>query len=295
LRYYLDGQFAAGGQPAFKHSDSSFERAVALDPNLIFAAARLIVSRTDRGEIGIASTDASGLVKRRPESASAHFAFSYVLRYAGLLNDAARECNTALSLDSNNYQFRTCAWVFMELGKPQRAMDFVRLDASSEWAAYIAPSILLRQGKLDEARESVKRMSANPRYHRDLLRACLDPQQATQLKEAASEVEAAVLVETDPEPRFFQGTILAYCGQEEAAVRVLKSAIEHNYCAYNSLQTDPLLARLRGTPKFSDLLSAAKECQNRFVAEQEQSPLWKDADPYIPILKEAKAEYAKLQ
>jgi hypothetical protein len=25
------------------------------------------------------------------------------------------------------------------------------------------------------------------------------------------------------------------------------------------------------------------------------SPLWKDADPDIPILKEAKAEYAKLQ
>ena len=29
--------------------------------------------------------------------------------------------------------------------------------------------------------------------------------------------------------------------------------------------------------------------------DQDFLPLWKDADPDIPILKEAKAEYAKLQ
>ena len=31
------------------------------------------------------------------------------------------------------------------------------------------------------------------------------------------------------------------------------------------------------------------------AAYQDFSALWKDADPDIPILKEAKAEYAKLQ
>jgi hypothetical protein len=29
--------------------------------------------------------------------------------------------------------------------------------------------------------------------------------------------------------------------------------------------------------------------------EEARAPLWKDADPDIPILKQAKAEYAKLQ
>ena len=74
----------------------------------------------------------------------------------------------------------------------------------------------------------------------------------------------------DGEPRYVFGTLLSYCGQKDAAVRLLKSAIEHNYCAYQSLQSDPMLIKLRGTAEFSELLSAAKECQGRFLVQREQ-------------------------
>ena len=270
LRYYLDGEYGGAGEQMFKRSDMAYERALSIDPNLIFAEGNLISNRTERGELGSAYAQATTLVKGRPGNAEVHFVLGYVLRYGGLLGEAARECETALSLDPENYQFRSCTWVFVQLGKPQRAMDFVRLDPGSEWAAYASVSILLRQGKLDEARQRVEGMSANPHYHRDLLQACLNPHEESQLRRIASEVETAVLSETDPEPRYFQGTILAFCGQNDAAVRVLKSAIEHNYCAYDSLQTDPLLAKLRGTHEFSELLSAAKECRDGFLAQRGQ-------------------------
>jgi tetratricopeptide (TPR) repeat protein len=117
-----------------KRSDSAYERALALDPGLIFASSQLITNRTERGDIGNAYAEASALVKRQPESASAHFALAYVLRYAGLLDAAAQECQAALALDRNNYQFRSCS-VVTELDQPQEAMEFVRLDAGSEWAA----------------------------------------------------------------------------------------------------------------------------------------------------------------
>ena len=68
------------------------------------------------------------------------------------------------------------------------------------------------------------------------------------------------------------GAVMAYCGQKDAALRLLKSAVEHNYCAHDALRSDPLLVKLRGTPEFSELLSAAKECQNRFLAQRDQSP-----------------------
>jgi len=53
---------------------------------------------------------------------------------------------------------------------------------------------------------------------------------------------------------------------------LLRSAIAQNYCAYSALQTDPLLVKLRGTPEFNELLAAAKACQNRFLAQRNQSP-----------------------
>jgi hypothetical protein len=74
------------------------------------------------------------------------------------------------------------------------------------------------------------------------------------------------LQEPDPEPSYFQATTMVFCGQKEIGARLLKSAIERNYCAYAALQSDPLLAKLRGTPEFTQLLSAAKECQQKFLA-----------------------------
>ncbi len=271
LRYYYDASYADGGEQMFKRSDSAFERAITLDPNLILAAGQLITNRADRGEIGIAYAQATALVKRRPDSASAHFALSYVLRYTGLLEDAARECDTALKLDRGNYQFRSCSLVFLQLGEPQRAMEFIRLDAGSEWAARQMAYILLGQGKLAEARQSIQRTSDVPLMGRDLIQACLDPQQTSQFDRAAQRIEAAALASIDSEPRYWVGSLLSYCGQKDAALRLLKSTVEHNYCAYTALQTDPLLVKVRGTPEFSELLAAAKECQNQFLAQRDQS------------------------
>src|SRR5713101_152108 len=272
MRYYWDSAYGDGGEPMLKRSDSAFERALALDPNLIAAAGALITNQMDRGNIGRAYAQASALVERRPESASAHFVLGYVLRYAGLLDDAARECDTAFRLDRGNYQFRSCSWVFAQLGKPQRAMEFVRLDAGSEWAARQTAFILIGQGKLSEARQSIQRMSDAPLVGHDLLQVCLDPQQASQLDSAAQKIETAALAGVDAEPRYAFGTLLSYCGQKDAALRLLRSAVEHNYCAYSALQSDPLLVKLRGTPEYSQLLSAAKQCQNRFLAQRNQSP-----------------------
>jgi DNA-binding winged helix-turn-helix (wHTH) protein/TolB-like protein len=272
MRYYYDAIFGGGGEALLKRSDSAFERALALDPNLISAAGALITNQADRGNIGTAYAQASALVKRRSESASAHFVLGYVLRYAGLLDEAARECDAAMKLDRGNYQFRSCSWVFSRLGEPQRAMDFARLDPGSDWAARQTAFILIGQDKPAEARQSIQRMSHNPLMGHDLLQACLDPQQASQLEGSAKVVETAALAGVDAEPRYVFGTLLSYCGQKAAALRMLRSAIEQNYCAYQSLQSDPLLVRLRGTPEFGELLSAAKQCQGRFLVQREQNP-----------------------
>ena len=51
--------------------------------------------------------------------------------------------------------------------------------------------------------------------------------------------------------------------------RLLRKAVSQNYCAYDALHTDPLLVKLRRSPEFSGLLSAAKECQSRFLAQRD--------------------------
>ncbi len=270
LRYYYEADYGEGGQLLLKRSDSAMERALALDPNLIGASVLLVINRSERGELRNAYAEASALIKRRPDSAYAHFSLAVVLRYAGLLDESAHECDTALALDQSDYRFRSCSLAFAQLGQPQRAMVFVRLDAGSEFAARQTALILLGQGKVDEARQTIQRASATPQMGRDLLQVCLDPKQASQLAGAAQQTEAASVAEGDVEGWYIAGTMLSYCGQKDAALRLLRRAVGQNYCAYAALQTDPLLVKFRGTPEFRGLLSAAKECQSKFLAYRDQ-------------------------
>jgi serine/threonine protein kinase/tetratricopeptide (TPR) repeat protein len=266
VRCYYDADYSDGGEPMFQRSNQACERAVELDPNRVTAARQLIANRVERGELGKAYQAAQAMVKRRPESAEAHFGLGYVYRYAGMLEKSTEECNTALALDPGNYIFRSCAWAFMELGKTDRAADFIRLDAGSEWAAYMLPSLLLREGKIPEAREAVKHMPTTPRYHRDLLEACLQLRPATDLDRMAQEAENNLPTEPDAETWYYQGAIFAFCGKKQAALHLLQSAVEQNYCAHENLLTDPLLAKLRTDAAFDKVLTAAGACQEAMRA-----------------------------
>jgi serine/threonine protein kinase/tetratricopeptide (TPR) repeat protein len=261
LRAYYDSTYSDGGEPMFQLSNQACEKALQLDPNLTLAAGQLITNRVERGELGKAYQAAQDLVKRHPESAQAHFVMSYVYRYAGMLQEAAGECNTATALDPGNYIFRSCAWVFMDLGQTDRAADFVRLDAGSLYASYVTPYLLLRAGKVAEAREAVKQMPTAPRYHRDLFESCLNLRPASDLDRLAQEAATSFPSEPDAELWYNEGALFAYCGKKPAALHLLDSAIENNYCAYSNLLTDPLLAKLRSDPDIDKLLTAARECQ----------------------------------
>ena len=260
-RYYYDSTYSSGGEQMFQHSNAALERALALDPNLIAAASQLIVNRVDRGELGKAYQAAMDLVKRRPENAQVHFTLGYVQRYAGMLEESARQCDTAITLAPGNYSFRSCAWAFMELGRFDRARDFIQLDAGSEWANYATPSLLLREGRVAEAREAVKRMANVPHYRRDLVEACLGLRPPSELDRMAHAAETSGPSDPDPEISYYQGTLFAYAGKREAAFHQLKTAIEQNYCAYSNLLSDPLLKGLHSDQRFDELLTAAHACQ----------------------------------
>jgi tetratricopeptide (TPR) repeat protein len=266
-RYYYDSAFSDGGDKMFQRSNSAYERALALDPNRLLAASNLITNRVERGELSRAYDAAKDMVRRRPQSADAHFALSYVLRYAGMLDQSTQECNSARQLDPGNFAFRSCAWSFLGIGKTDRAMDFVHLDAGSEWAAWVSPQVYLAEGNIAEARAGAQNMGKAPTYHRELMVACTQAQRPVDLYKIAREAELSVMRESDPEAWYHLAELMGYCGQQDAAIRLLRRAIEANYCAYETLQTDPLLVKLRGTPEFSELQSAAKQCQQVLVQQ----------------------------
>ncbi len=272
-RYYLDSQYSDGGEAMFQKSTAALERAIVLDPNLTLAVSQLVANRTERGEYAQAYKDAAEIVRQRPEDATAHIGLAYVLRYAGLLEESANECEAVRRLDPALYTMRQCMFTFIELGNAERAMDFLRADEGSEWFNANVIRIYWREGKLAEAREAARKLAVQQKADR-FLQACADHSPSTppsaELEQTVRDILPGFLANPDPENRYLFATDLAFCGEKEAALRVLKSAVEGKYCAYTALQKDPLLAELRSAPQYNELLATAKQCGDNFLAERAQ-------------------------
>jgi serine/threonine protein kinase/TolB-like protein len=266
-RYAYDSAYGKGGEASHQRSVSDLERALALDPDYISAAAWLIGTRVERGDVINAYRDAKALADRHPDNALAHFNLAYVLRYGGAIDESARECNAAYALDSGDFQFRSCAFTFTELGDYTRALDFLRLDAGSAWSNTNVVRTYLRQGKTAEARNLLQQMDS-----RNGLLKCMDSTNPADLVDGARQYADKEMKDPDPEVRYGLSPDLLVCHQPDLALMLLKSAIVvGHYCAYDGLKNDVAFAPLRNRPEYAELLSAAKQCQSDFLSERSQS------------------------
>ena len=69
------------------------------------AAGFLAANEVESGNLDKAYADAKELVKRRPDNAFAHYSLAYVLRYAGLLEEAQKRMRqAATAIDPENLQ-----------------------------------------------------------------------------------------------------------------------------------------------------------------------------------------------
>ncbi len=93
------------------------------------------------------------------------------------------------------------------------------------------------------------------------MEACVGLRPPSELDRLAHEAETNGPSDPDPELSYYQGAIFAYCGKKDAAFRLLRNAIEQNYCAYSNLLSDPLLRGLHNDRQFDELLTAAHTCQ----------------------------------
>jgi hypothetical protein len=259
LRYYSYARFGGGGPEMLAFSDAAAEKELALNPDSLDPIAEMTIHRTERGDLVKAHQIALDLLRRRPDDPNLHHVLSYVLRYGGSLDQAGRECELAVLL-ATKVIWGSCSTTFMELGNYKRAMEFLRKDLSSEWSKAHAIEVRLREGMTDEA----LRIPAPQIPHWDsykMLLACASHAPEDEIRGLASKVE----IDDDPEVNYFFAGHLAYCRQADAALRMLKIAIDHNYCSYPAMDTDPFFNDLRGSAKFERLRQQGITCHEGFV------------------------------
>jgi serine/threonine protein kinase len=267
-RYYFDAIYSGGGAAGYQRSNSAYQRSLSIEPGRVSAAGFLAANEVEGGDLDKAYRDARALVQKRPDNAIAHYSLAYVLRYAGLLDEAQSECDKALAIDSGNYNWRSCSFAFFEAGKPGRALEYLNRDAGSEWSNAVRVSVLMRQGKMTEAQQAAQKMTENSMWMRGFLQACLNQAPATEVHRLAGLAENELLPEQDSELKYYQGALLATCGEKRIAFDFLRKAVSENYCAHQALQSDTLLSNVREDADFRQIVQAAAECQQKFKVAQ---------------------------
>ncbi|MFI5071395.1 MAG: hypothetical protein ACHP8A_10950, partial [Terriglobales bacterium] len=104
-----------------------------------------------------------------------------------------------------------------------------------------------------------------------MMKACFENPSSPEMASLSREQAAGLLADPDPEPSYVVAYDFLFCGQRDLALQLLKSSIAGHFCAYTGLQSDSAWAKLRGTPEFAQLLSAAKQCRDNFLAERSQA------------------------
>jgi DNA-binding winged helix-turn-helix (wHTH) protein/TolB-like protein len=265
LRYYRDARFGGGGPEMMAFSDAAAEKELALDPSSFDALGELIIHRTERGDLVKAHAMAIELLHRRPDDPDLHHVLSYVLRYGGSLQESGRECDL-VTLLAAKMVWGSCSTTFMELGDYKRAMYFLRKDLGSEWSKAHAIEVHLRDGNTSQALQIPAPQIPHWGSYKMLL-ACARHAPESEIQTLASKVE----IDDDPEVDYFFAAHLAYCEQTTAALRMLRTAIDRNYCSYPAMDKDPFFDALRTNPQFLKLRQAGIACHDDFVANREKT------------------------
>jgi serine/threonine protein kinase/tetratricopeptide (TPR) repeat protein len=271
--YYYDIGFEGGGAEAKSNAKAALRRAVAIDPGRIDAASDLINIESEEGELNQAYDDIAKLLSKHPDSGPVHLVHSYVLWYAGVLDESAGECEKTRTLDPGTTDLASCGYVFMGLGRNDRAREYFQLQSGNEYEKAGLVQLLLREGKQYEALQGLQSLPSTPFYGRPLLEPCLRRDQSERGSVAAQQVRSVLMANNDPGPKYLLAAWDSFCGQPDLAYKELRRAIEQNYCANPQMETDPLLARVRAMPAFAEIRSLGMACQQRFLQHRKQNRL----------------------
>jgi TolB-like protein len=244
---------------------AAIDQALDLVPGHPTAFAMSVLFQVEAGEAGPAWLQARDILARRPNTPILHFAMSYVLRYAGLLEESAEACSRARAMDPDNFGFRSCATAFLSLGEWETARSFLRLDGASSFYHRGMVRVALFEGDLDKARPLLEEKLRTETNTGEVakLRALLDG--VTEIPGIELPYELLDHV-TDPEVVFIVASdIGSFMADPDVALGYALKAFERGYCLGDYLKPSPYFRNARDHPEWPKLVEASRACTRRFL------------------------------
>jgi tetratricopeptide (TPR) repeat protein len=260
--YNSDAAFELGGREQYRRAQTAYERALAIEPNLLDAQVFLANLLIDTGKVEQAVPLLRDALKTNGNYVAAHWELGYAYRFAGMLDESVAECERAHQLGPLVKTNGSVLNTYLYLGQYQKFLESLPVDDSS-FILFYRGFGKFHQKKLDEA-------------SRDFDRAYeLDPTLYAGIGKALSEsihrrnAEGLDLLNGlerkirdrgvgDPEGTYKIAQAYDVLGDKVSALRALRTSVESGFFSYPYIAKDPLLSDLHSEPEFGQILNIAR-------------------------------------
>ncbi len=242
-----------------------YEKALALNPELIEALNNLSGLYTETNRIEKAVLVTRKMLKINPNNAQAHFSLGYIYRYAGMLDEAIKEMEIALTISPNNSRFRSIIATYVSAGRYKEALSKVYLDEGDYGIGY-SGIIAFNQENKTLALERFKQVLAiDPNGIWGLISqvylAVIHDNKPAGLAALTKMVDTNIV---DAENYFYFSNFYALLGEEKSCIEMLEKAVNTGYFNYPHISQNQSFSFIENNPRFIAILKKAKQRHDSF-------------------------------
>jgi len=266
--YNSDAAFELGGREQYRRAQAAYEKALAIQPNLLDAQIFLANLLIDTGKVEQAVPLLQDALKTNSNYAAAHWELGYAYRFAGMLDESVAECERARQLTPFVKGNGSVLNTYLYLGQYQKFLDSLPLDDSSFTLFYRGfAEFHLKQ--FDQAASDFDRAyQLDPNLYTGIGKALSDSihQRGPEGLRLLNGLERTVTDRGvgDPEATYKIAQAYAVLADKTSALRVLRMSVESGFFSYPYIAKDPLLIDLHGEPEFAQILDLARQRHEAF-------------------------------
>jgi DNA-binding winged helix-turn-helix (wHTH) protein/TolB-like protein/Flp pilus assembly protein TadD len=266
--YNSDAAFEFGGREQYRRAQAAYERALAIQPNLLDAQIFLANLLVDTGKVEQAVPLLRDALKTNGNYAAAHWELGYAYRFAGMLDESVAECERARQLDPFVKANGSVLNTYLYLGQYQKFLESLPVDDSS-FILFYRGFGEFHEKKFDQASKDFDRAyELDPTLYAGIGQALSDSIHQRQVEglDLLRGLETKIRERRvgDPEATYKIAQAYAVLGDKTSALRMLRTSVESGFFSYPYIAKDPLLNGLHSEPEFAQILNIARQRYEAF-------------------------------
>jgi DNA-binding winged helix-turn-helix (wHTH) protein/TolB-like protein/lipoprotein NlpI len=247
-------------------AENYYLKALSLNPELISALSHLSFVYTENNKIDKAVVLARKMQKINPNSATAHFTLGYIYRYAGMVEQAIKEMEAAVSIDSKNQRFRSLIASYSATNEYQKALDMIHFYPESPFTLGWRGLISLHLGHKDQALAYFDQViNSDPQ---GLWRQVAIVHKAYINNDIEQGLLAASILEqtkvSDGETIYYNAAYYGLLNDKERCLNLLSKAIDNGYFNFIYIENSVYFDSVRNEDKYISIIADAKRKHSAF-------------------------------